>query len=217
MHKKIANLSRNIYLTNSLKFDNTINLDVFKIAYLEVKNLNLDKYDALIFTSKNAIYSLDKLTSNWKNKDSYVIASKTADTLEQLGGKLKFVGQSGHGNEFAYELLHKLKNKKALYIKAKKTVSSLLEILKENGIDVDSIITYETVCKKSSINIEDNSIIIFTSPSSVECFFKNYNWNDTCKAVVIGKTTAKYLPKYIEYFISEETSVQECVKLAFKL
>lgn len=217
MHKNEASFSKNIYLTNSSTFDNIFNLNVFKIDYLEVENLNLDRYDALIFTSKNAIYSLDNLTSNWKNKDSYVIALKTANTVKQLGGNLKFVGQSGHGNEFANELVKELKNKKALYIKAKKTVSSLLEILRENSIDVDSVTTYETVCNKSSISIQDNSIIIFTSPSSVECFFKNYKWSSTYKAVVIGKTTAKYLPKDIEYYISKETSVQECIKLALKL
>ncbi len=208
---------KKIYLTNNLKFNNIENLEVFKINYLEIDNLNLDYYDALIFTSKNAVYSLDNITNKWRNKDSYVIAPKTADVVSKLGGKLKFVGKNGHGNAFAYELTERLKGKKALYIRAKRTVSFLANILKENSIDIESVITYETVCSDKKISIEDNAIIIFTSPSSVECFLKKYEWQESYKAVVIGETTAKYLPKYIEYFVSDKTSVEECIKLASKL
>ena len=208
---------KKIYLTNNLNFDNVENLEVFKINYLDVKQLNLDCYDALIFTSKNAVYSLNNITESWKRKDSYVIAPKTANIIKELGGKLKFVGKNGHGNAFAYELVEELKGKKVLYIRAKRTVSSLADILKENSIDVESIITYETVCSDKKISIEDNAIIIFTSPSSVECFFKKYEWQGSYKAVVIGETTAKYLPKHIEYFVSSKTSVEECIKLASKL
>ena len=68
--------------------------------------------------------------------------------------------------------------------------------------------------KKSNILLEDNSIFIFTSPSSVECFFNQYSWNDSYKAIVIGKTTANYLPANINYKISSITSIEECIKLA---
>jgi uroporphyrinogen-III synthase len=90
----------------------------------------------------------------------------------------------------------------------------LVEILKENGIVLDELVAYKTSCKKSTKVLEDNSIFIFTSPSSVECFFNQYSWKDSYKAIVIGKTTAVYLPKEVEYTISSTTSVDECVNLA---
>ena len=63
--------------------------------------------------------------------------------------------------------------------------------------------------------MEDDSIIIFTSPSSVKCFFNKFSWNSSYKAIVIGKTTATYLPKEIKnYQISSSTSVKDCVTLA---
>ena len=102
-----------------------------------------------------------------------------------------------------------MKNKKVLYVKALKTVSDLVEILRENKILVDELIAYKTSCKKSEILLEDNSIFIFTSPSSVECFFNQYSWKKSYKAIVIGKTTAKYLPKEVNYTISSETSIDE--------
>ena len=202
-----------IYLLSNQKYSDVENLEVFHIEYIK-SDIDLSSYDALIFTSKNAVYSLDSFNKDWKNIDSYVIAPKTSQIVEKLGGKVVFTGITSHGNEFAQELINLLKNKRVLYIKALKTVSNLVEILKENSILIDELVTYQTSCKKSNILLEDNSVFIFTSPSSVECFFNQYSWNDSYKAIVIGKTTAKYLPKNINYTISSETSIDECIKLA---
>ena len=76
---------------------------------------------------------------------------------------------------------------------------------------------WQTTCNDDLkiIDLEKNSTIIFTSPSSVECFFKKFSWHSSFKAIVIGKTTALYLPEYIkDYQISSTTDVKECVKLA---
>ena len=202
-----------IYLLNDQKYQDIENLDVFGIEYIP-SNIDLSTYDALIFTSKNAIYSLDSFNQTWKNIPAYAIAPKTANIIEKLGGKLVFTGETSHGDEFANELILKLKDKKVLYIKALKTVSNLVEILKTNQIDIEELVTYKTSCKKSNIVLEDNSVFIFTSPSSVECFFKQYIWKESYKAIVIGKTTANYLPANINYKISSITSIEECIKLA---
>ena len=47
-----------IYLLNDQKYLDVENLEVFQIEYIK-SEIDLSKYDALIFTSKNAIYSLD--------------------------------------------------------------------------------------------------------------------------------------------------------------
>lgn len=202
-----------IYLLSNQINSEVVNLEVFKIEYIKSK-IDLLKYDALIFTSKNAVYSLDSFNKDWKKIPSFVIAPKTAQIIEKLGGQIAFTGITSHGNEFAIELIELLKNKKVLYIKAFKTVSNLVEILKNNNILLDELIAYKTTCKKLDVILEDNSIFIFTSPSSVECFFKQYSWNNSYKAIVIGKTTALYLPKGIDCTVSSETSIDECINLA---
>lgn len=207
---------KKIYLLNEQKHEDVENLEVFQIEYIK-SDVDLKKYDALVFTSKNGVKAINSFNQDWKNIPSYAIAQKTANTIIKLGGVVEFIGNSGHGNDFAYELKNVLKDKKVLYVKALKTVSNLPNILKENGIFLDEIIAYKTSCKKSNIILEENSIFIFTSPSSVECFFKQYTWNDSYKAIVIGKTTANYLPKEVKFSISSETSVEECVKLARQL
>ena len=202
-----------IYLLSNQKYENVVSLEVFQIKHIK-SEINLSSYDALVFTSKNAVYSLNSYNKDWKKKPSYVIAPKTAEVIKELGGQIAFIGVTSHGNEFAQELIEVLQNKKVLYVKALKTVSNLVGILKDNKIQLDELISYETSCKKSNIVLEDNSIFIFTSPSSVECFFKQYSWKDSYKAIVIGKTTAKYLPKNINYTMTSETSIDECVNLA---
>lgn len=207
---------KKIYLLNEQKHEDVENLEVFQIEYIK-SDVDLKKYDALVFTSKNGVKAINSFNQDWKNISSYAIAQKTANTIMKLGGVVEFIGNSGHGNDFAYELKNVLKDKKVLYVKALKTVSNLSNILKENGIFLDEIIAYKTSCKKSNIILEENSIFIFTSPSSVECFFKQYLWKNSYKAIVIGKTTAEFLPSNINYEISSQTSVEECIKLAKQL
>ncbi|MCT7645232.1 uroporphyrinogen-III synthase [Aliarcobacter butzleri] len=207
---------KKIYLLNEQKHEDVENLEVFQIEYIK-SDIDLKKYDALVFTSKNGVKAINSFNQDWKNIPSYAIAQKTANTIIKLGGVVEFIGNSGHGNDFAYELKNVLKDKKVLYVKALKTVSNLPNILKENGIFLDEIIAYKTSCKKSNIILEENSIFIFTSPSSVECFFKQYSWKNSYKAIVIGKTTAEFLPSNVNYEISSQTSVEECIKLAKQL
>lgn len=202
-----------IYLLNDLKYEGVENLEVFQIQYIK-QDIDLNFYDALIFTSKNAIYSLNSFNESWKKIPAFAIASKTADIIKKHDGNLAFTGSTSHGNSFAKELIPLLKNKKVLYIKALKTVSNLVDILKENNILIDELVTYKTTCKKSMKNLEKNSVFIFTSPSSVHCFFKNYKWHESYKAIAIGKTTSKYLPENINFEISPKTSIEACIKLA---
>lgn len=204
-----------IYLLNDMQIKGIKNIPLLGIRFLP-QEIDILQYDALVFTSKNAVYSLDSFNKEWKKIPSFVIAPKTAKVVESLGGKIAFIGNSGHGNEFAQELIPVLSNKRVLYIKAKKVVSNLAGLLKEALIDVDELVAYETACN-SLQNREipaKNSVIIFTSPSTIECFFENFSWDESYKAVVIGHTTANYLPKHISYVVSKTTSIDDCISLA---
>jgi len=203
-----------IYLLSNQKYDEVENIEIFKIEFIK-QEVDLSNYEALVFTSKNALYSLNSFTNDWKRIPSYAIAKKTAEIIKKEGGIVEFTGTSGHGNDFAKELIPFLKNKKVLYVRAAKVVSNLIEILKKHQIDIDDIITYKTVCNESiDTKLEKDSTIIFTSPSSIDCFFKKYSWDKSFKAIAIGKTTAKFLPNYVDFKLSDKTSIQECIKLA---
>jgi len=197
--------------------ENIINLPIFDIKYIDF-NIDLTQYDGLIFTSKNAVYSM-KNNNIWTTIPSYAIAKKTAKIIEQNSGDVIYTGNSGHGDDFAKELILLLQGKKVLYIRAKKVVSNLVDILNKNGVICDELITYETVCKEydKKFKPNKNAIIIFSSPSTIKCFFNNFSWDESYLAIAIGKTTAKYFPKNINYQISDTTSLQSCIELAKKI
>ncbi len=211
-------MKNNIYLLSSKKVDGAINLPVMEIKYIN-QNIDYKEYDALIITSKYALTSIDSFTSTWKEKPIYVIAPQTAKVVKKLNGNLKFTGTTNNGNDFALELIEILKNKKVLYLRGEKIVSSLSDILNQSDIKCDDIIVYESICKKYDKKqiLPKHSIIIFSSPSTIKCFFKNYNWDDSFKTVAFGKTTAGYLPKDINTTIAKNSSLRNCIDIAMSL
>lgn len=210
---------KKIYILSDKKVKNTINLPMINISYIS-QNIKFSEYDAIVFTSRNAIKSLDSYGEDWKKIPAYVIAPETAKTLKSLGGNVSYIGDSGHGNDFAQEIKEKLSGKKVLYACGKKVVSNLFEILNDSGVFCERVVVYETVCKKyeEKIILPKDSVIIFSSPSTLACFFKNISdWDESYKAVSIGKTTAQYFPNHIKPFISETTSLESCVEKALEL
>lgn len=216
--QNIKNSFLNIYVLNDKKVKWAKNIPVIKIETLKI-DIDFSKYDAVIFTSKNAIYSLNSYTQEWKKKSLYIIAPQTAKVASDLGGKIKFVSKEKHGDKFAQELIPILKNKKVLYIRGSKIVSNLVDMLNTNGVVCDEAIVYQTVCVEfqKKIKLPKKSVIIFSSPSTIECFLKNADWDDSYKAISIGHTTKNYFPTYITPIIAETTSLDSCVKKAIEI
>jgi len=195
--------------------EGVVNLPQIKVTCKDI-NLDLTLYEALIFSSKNGVKAIDNINKNWRKIPSYAIGNPTAKTIKKLGGKLVYTSTSAYGDDFAREICPKLKGKKVLFLRAKKVLSNLENILKDNEINLKSEVVYETTCKdKKPLHVENkNSVFIFTSPSTVECFFSNYEWHDTYQAVCIGKVTAKALPKNISLHVSKVQSIQSCIEIA---
>jgi len=209
-------MSKNIYLLSNKTLPHTISLPMLEIEYLQ-SDICVNDYDAIVFTSKSAVQSINSFNTTWKEKDIYCIAPMTALEVEKLGVNVTFTGNSGHGNDFAKEILKNYKDnyngKKLLYLRGDKVVSDLVDILK-----CDQKIIYKTICKQydKKTLLPKNSIIIFSSPSTIQCFLEKFTWDSSFVAVSIGKTTAKYFPPYITPIVSKMTSLQSCVDIALK-
>ncbi len=214
----IRNNKMNIYILSDKKVKWAKNLPVFEIKPIK-QEVDFSNYNAIIFTSKNAVYSIDAINKNWKKQPAYVIAPQTAKIVKSLDGNLKFVGKEKHGDKFALEIIEKFKHQKLLYIRGSKIVSDIVNILNTNNIICDELVVYETVCKKfnKKIKLPKNSTIIFSSPSTIKCFLKNISWDESFKAISIGHTTAKYFPQDIVPTIADTTSLESCVRKAIEL
>jgi uroporphyrinogen-III synthase len=209
----------NVYILSDKKVEGAINLPVFEIEFIP-QDIDLKSYDAIIFTSKNGIYSIDSFNKDWKDIPSYAIAPLTAEIIKSQGGNLVYTSTQSYGDDFAQELIPILKGKKCIFLRAKKVLSRLDSILRENDIDLVDIAIYKTVLKKDinkSYQPPKNSTIVFSSPSTIDGFFKHFTWDESYKAVAIGKVTAAHLPSYIYCQVAPKPSLPGCVEFAKNL
>lgn len=204
----------NIYLLSETYHEGVINLPLIQSKPLDIQ-LDVNHYDALIFSSKNGVYAIENINKNWKHIPAFCIGEATAQVVKNLGGKVVFVSKSAYGNDFAKEIIEYLKDKKTLFLRAKKVLSNLENILLNANIDLDSQVVYETKCQdKQEISFTTNSIIIFTSPSTIKCFFHHYKWRDDLVAICIGKVTQESLPQNIRFYLPKKQSIHSCIELA---
>lgn len=208
-----------IYLISHTQNQAVKNLKVCEIEFLKF-SVDLSKFEALVITSKNSIKALK--FNNIKKVNLKVFSIGDGSTKEALkyGFSDIYTAKNSHGNEFANEIASFLKGKKTLFLKAEKTVSDVGGILIKNG----AILTKITAYKNNFLNLDESlkpplgSILIFSSPSNVEGFIKNFGKIDeSYKVVVIGNATAKLLSSHKNLIISKKQSIDECLKLAKNL
>ncbi len=207
-----------IFVLSDKKFKGAKNLPVIKFNFFD-KKIDLSKYDALVFTSKNGVEAIDRIDKRWREIPSFSIGKGTSKAVKEKGGNLVFTASSSYGDDFAKEIVPLLKGKRALFLRAKEVTSFLNKILKDNGVMLDEEIVYETVCNECNnlFTPPEHSIIIFSSPSTIKCFFNCFKWMESYKAVVIGKKTASFMPESIKYFLSDKQTIDSCIKFAGKL
>lgn len=209
-----------IYLISNTPFDDE---SVEQISLCDIKfnkfNIDLSEFDALVVTSKNGINSLKFNSIILADILVFAIGKATALSCREFGFTQIYEAQNSHGSEFGAEILEKLYGKRVLFIKAKETISNLDIYFNQNGIDISVIDGYENLILKKDISSKpkSNSILIFTSPINVRAFIQNLGWNDSYKAVAIGKATAQALKPYTDPIISKSQTIKDCVELAKSL
>ena len=198
-----------IYLLSNQKFDGVENLPVIEIEY---KNIDIDfDVDYLLFTSKNGVIGIDKISDKWKKIPSICIGEPTANKVKELGGIVQYVASKSYGDELAKEILINFSPSKILFPRAKKVLSNIIDVLKDNNFDIIDTIIYETKCKKLDY-IPKEGIFIFTSPSTIKCFLSQTNWKPTYKAIAIGEKTASFFDG--EIVTSNIQTIENCIKIA---
>ena len=198
-----------IYLLNNQKYEGVENLPVIEIEYKHIE-MNFDT-DYLLFTSKNGVIAVDNISDKWKNIPAICIGKPTANMVKKLGGKVEYIAKSSYGDDLAIEIIDNFKPSKIIFLRAKKVLSNIVEVLRDNSFDVIEKIVYETKCKKIEM-IPENGIFIFTSPSTVECLLSQLKWQKSYKAVAIGTRTATTFPYEIE--VSDIQTIDNCIKIA---
>ena len=210
------NNKRDIYLCSPKKVDNTIHLPMIKFNLLK-NRIDYQNCDTLMFTSKQAVYYTNTLDRNWITYPVIAIGMATKKVVESLGGKVIYHPKKFYGKELAKGVLKYFQDRKILYIRPKIISFDSKKYLEDYSISIKEDIIYETNCiKYSNKEIAKNAIIVFTSPSTIDCFFKSFNWDSSFTAVVIGKSTLKNLPSNIDIDtrVADMPTIESCIEKA---
>jgi uroporphyrinogen-III synthase len=208
-------MSQKIYLLSPVSYKETISLPMIAFS-LTVSSLDISGYDLLMFTSKQAVKSAEALNPDWKNTPCLSIGNATTKQIEALGGNVAFCPDSFYAQTLSEEILAQFQDKHILYLRPKIVSFDAKTYLSSKGIKITEKVIYETKCEEYGYDKrpKQNAIIIFTSPSTIDCFFKNFIWDDSYRAVVIGESTKKYLPRGMRVYVSDEPLISSCVAKA---
>ena len=208
-------MKRQIYLFATSKHPDAISAQSLQVRFLK-PNIDFSKYDYLIITSKQTVKALEQYDKeDFINIPALCVSPKTAASYEGFGGNILEIGD-GYGDNLVKNIKAKSKDKKWLYLRAEVIASDFVQRSKHEAYDIDEEILYVSECATEGleVKVKDNPILIFTSPSSIECFLKTHTIDKNAKVIVIGKTTAKSLPKEVKYMIAQNTSIDSCMELA---
>jgi len=168
--------------------------------------IDFTRYDGLVVTSKQTLQGL-RPYQGWEHLPIIAISEATAHHFRRAGHSV-IATAKGYGTQLVP--LIKEHGGKWLYCRPKVVASEWGE-----GI-VDQVVLYETQCNDriEKMELEEDAILIFTSPSSVACFLAKASFLPTHIVVVIGKTTQKALPSEVKSIVSETTTIQSCIEKA---
>lgn len=208
-------MPRQIYLFATSKHPDAISSKSLEVRFLKPE-IDFSKYDYLIITSKQTVKALEQYNKNdFIDIPALCVSPKTATSYEIFGGNVLEIGD-GYGDNLVENIKVRSKDTKWLYLRAELIASDFVQRSINDGYDIDEEILYVSECASEAMEVEvdEDPILIFTSPSAIECFLKTHTISKNAIVIVIGKTTAKSLPQNIKYHVAKNTSIDSCIELA---
>lgn len=201
------------------EYDFVSSLIVGEIEFLDCE-LDLEKFDSLIFTSKNAIRALDYNAQRylhmnlWRQMPSFVIGAGSKKVLEDLGGSFASMPSDFHGYSMIEALIPLLQNRSPLYLRAEHIVSNLDKELLQKHIALCSEVIYRNRLNHSLSSQQkpkQGSILLFTAPSAYRFFCQLFEWDESYVAFALGKTTFNSFDSGIQKLISPFQEIRKTV------
>jgi len=208
-------MQKAIYLLSPTSREGTLSLPMITFKST-VEHIDFTTCDTLMFTSKQAVVTANELDKNWKKYPCIAIGPATKRQIEDLGGEVIYFPKEFYGENLSRDIAAFFKEKKLLYLRPKEVSFDSKGFLEKAGITLQEQVIYETSCIQYTLDEkpQKDAIIIFTSPSTIHCFFKNFDWDESYTAVVIGKATLAHLPPQVNYHIADEALISACIEKA---
>jgi len=213
-------LDENSYLARSLKKHNIAVDDRSLIRIFPTIN-KLDSFilkraDWIFFNSRNAIEHFFKLEPLILKKTKIAVLGRgSEETLRKFNRTADFTGDhlgintEGIGSEFA----KLVDGQTVLFPRAEGSLQTIRKALTENTKIIDMPI-YETVIEEE-VDKSNADVLIFTSPSNVEAYFRENLVDPGQKIICIGNSTAKVISemglKYTLPYSPDEIGLAEAI------
>jgi uroporphyrinogen-III synthase len=187
--------------SDTLAFAKTLNLEVACIDFIkttsapfDIKNINPKNFDAIIFTSANAVkyfFENSAAVDLVKDKVVFALQGKTGEGLLVRGIKTNVIGNTA--SELADGIIEAKSSNAVLHVCGNLKLPVLENKLSMADIGYSDLIVYQTIpCYDKKVN-EVFDAVLFYSPSGVEAFFGQNDFGDEAVCCCIGQTTADAL------------------------
>ena len=193
-----------IYLLGEQKFKGVENLVLSEIKLREF-SVDLRDFDALLITSKNALFALKNSQKNSQSVinfslNLYAVGAESAKMAKKMGFTHIKTPPKAYGKDLAAAFKDELRGKKCLYLRAAKIASNLDEILLNAGVNLRQIVAYENSPKPppQGFVLKRPAVFIFTAPSTVRNFLAHFKFNKNDKIIAIGQSTAGVLSEILK-------------------
>ncbi len=208
-------MSRPLYLLSPLSKEGTHALPMITFERV-AERIDFQGCDTLMFTSKQAVVTADQIDKAWRDYPSIAIGKATAGQILALGGKVHYQPEKFYGKYLSEAIVQQFSQHKILYLRPQEVSFDAKGYLAKAGITLYEQILYRTECRHYDRTAQPprGAIIIFTSPSTIACFFKNFVWDESYTAVVIGKATRSHLPAEVDYVVAERPLIDACIAKA---
>jgi len=168
-----------------------------------------------VFTSKNAAHAFDQIVNAEVPWNIYCIGQSTKKTVSKIFGEDNISGTADSASTLSDVILQDKEIKKVIFFCGKQRREELPQKLKEEVIEVEEIVVYETLETPQKLSRKVYDGILFFSPSAVNSFFSLNKINEQTQIFAIGKTTADAINKHIkrEIIIAETPSEENILEL----
>jgi len=208
-------MQRAVYLLSPTPREGTHSLPMIGFA-ITAEKIDFGTCDTLMFTSKQAVKAAEQIDPRWKTYPSVAIGGATRKQIEDLGGEVIYHPKHFYGAYLAEDIASYFSDRKLLYLRPESVSFDSAAFLAQKGIKLHEQVIYRTSCVTYSKDAQPQkgAVIIFTSPSTIHCFFKNFVWDESYTAVIIGEATREHLPENVVYAVAKEPLIDSCIEKA---
>ncbi len=168
----------------------------------------------VVFTSMNAVEAVAEwLLEEKPGWNIYCIGTTTNTLVAKYFGEENIAGTANSAAELAEAIAADRFIDSVIFFCGDQRRDELPEILRQNEIEVNEIVVYQTMAVPYKITKPYHGILFF-SPSAVESFFCNNKVPERTILFAIGNTTATTIKKYTtnKIIISHQPGKENLVK-----